>query len=317
MGGMAHEDDDTLGYDEDDEPTEVDLRPPLIATVSQRRGARGRTLDGRPPTPSVLMSQGDAGGTPARWQRPLHPIGARLTGAAFTHVGMVRSDNEDAYLVWPDAHLMVIADGMGGHQAGDVASRVAIECLRDHLVRGGVPMAIEAAQDRVVDAVHAAHGQITTLSGASESLKGMGTTLVVLWIIGDQALAVHVGDSRLYRARGDQLDQITGDHSLAFELKRRGILDTQGMQAFRHKNVLTQALGGKEALKPDAAQFTVQPGDRFLLCTDGLSDLVDGDRMRAALTGSQPPEDQARDLVEAALGEGGRDNITVVVAHID
>ena len=329
---MSNDDaDDDAAFGTDLDATEIDLRPPSFAPGAPRRGSRA-TLVGRPPAPGVLMSDGVTTGVttrvatgvatgvassaPGTWQCPIASSDLRVVGAALSHVGMVRADNEDAFLIWPDAHLMVIADGMGGHRAGDVASRVAIDCLREHLVRGGVPLDQAAAEDRIVSAVHAAHEQINALSDTSADFKGMGTTLVVLWLLPDGALAVHVGDSRLYRDRDGVLEQVTGDHSLASELKRRGILDTQGLAAFKHKNVLTQALGGRETLRPEARQLDVRRGDRFLLCTDGLSDLVPHDALHALLASDEPPGSQAQSLVDRALGAGGRDNVTVIVAHV-
>ncbi len=315
---MADEDMDTRPWplDDDDEETAIDVRPAFI-----ERGAAITVRTTQPgvfePEINVLECKGGSTAEPLAWRGAVGGAPLRVSGAAITHPGLVREGNEDAFLVWADSHLAVVADGMGGHSGGEVASAIAVESIRDVLVTSGSPASLEAGRDRVFTAVQTAHRRINDLSDRQAELRGMGTTIVALWVLGARALVVHVGDSRLYRLRGGTLEQVTGDHSLAQELKNRGILDTQGMQSFPNKHILTQALGGKNTVVPEASVLDVCPGDRFVLCSDGLSDFVHSKLVRAFTGTPSTPEVQARTLVEAALANGGKDNVTVVVVHID
>ncbi len=316
---MASDDEDTRPWpiEEEDDATAIDMQPPSFfdrnTTITVRTTQPGVLA----PELDVLECKGGSTTEPLSWKGRCRAAPLRVCGAAITHPGLVREGNEDAFLVWPDSHLAVVADGMGGHQGGEIASAIAVESIRDALVKQGSASDVEHGSEMVCQAVETAHARINQLSDSQVELRGMGTTIVALWVLGEKALVVHVGDSRLYRLRDAKLEQITGDHSLAQELKNRGILDTQGMQTFPNKHILTQALGGKKQIRPDASVLDVRPGDRFILCSDGLSDFVDKKLMAAFLGTPSPPEVQARTLVEAALGNGGEDNVTVVVLHAD
>lgn len=315
---VADDDDDTRPWPiDDDEETAIDMQAPSFFDRNTTITVRTTQPGVRSPELDVLECKGGSTREPLAWRGRCRAAPLRVTGAAITHPGLVREGNEDAFLVWPDSHLAVVADGMGGHQGGEVASAIAVESIRDALVHHGSASDVEHGSDMLCAAVATAHARINQLSDSQVELRGMGTTIVALWVLGEQALVVHVGDSRLYRLRDAKLEQITGDHSLAQELKNRGILDTQGMQSFPNKHILTQALGGKSAVRPEASVLDVRPGDRFILCSDGLSDFVDRKLMAAFIGTPSPPEVQARTLVEAALGNGGEDNVTVVVLHAE
>lgn len=280
------------------------------------------SLPGRRDTVHVLESYGGSAAEALGWggavATPGIPgRGPRLfaRGAALTHVGLVREGNEDAYLVWPEGNMALVADGMGGHAAGEVASAVAVETVRDRLVQSGVPGDAPSARDAFVDAVRQADARVAEVA-EQQGLDGMGTTLVGLWLIDDAAVVVHVGDSRLYRLRDGQLEQITGDHNLGSELKRRGIFDTHTAMTHPQRHMLTRSLGGRTRVAPDQVVLPLRAGDRFLLCSDGLTDMVSTDLVRGFLGTPSPPNVNAQTLVEAALAGGGRDNITVVVVHV-
>ncbi len=305
--------DDPLPPDEDEE-TAVDLRPAWVD--------RTTTITVRTTVPDdhtqldLLECKGGVTQEPLSWSGRLRAAPLKAAGAAISHTGLVREGNEDAFLVWPESNLAVVADGMGGRQGGEVASAIAVEAIRDVLVAHGAAQDTDHAREMLLLAVQSGHARINDLSGKQVELKGMGTTLVALWLIGEQALVVHVGDSRVYRLRDGELTQLTGDHSLAQELKNRGILDTQTYELFPNKHVLTQALGGKEDIHPDTTVLDTRAGDRFLLCTDGLSDFVEEHLVCAFLGTPSGPDVQARTLVEAALANGGRDNVTVAVVQV-
>ena len=214
--------------------------------------------------------------------------GGRVQVAARTEIGHVRSRNEDALLVAREDGLLAVCDGLGGHPAGDVASAVAVDSLR--------ASAAEAAgsQDGLVAAVHAAHDAVVAAASAHPERSGMATTVVVA-TLGDGTVRVaHVGDSRAYLLDPDgQLAQVTRDH---------------GMGGY-----ITQALGLDRGVEPDLVELETPPGSRLLLCSDGLSNMVDPDAI-ASLLGSGDAEKACDSLVEEALDRGGVDNVTVVVA---
>ncbi len=226
-------------------------------------------------------------------------------------VGRVRSNNQDATLVAPD--LFAVADGMGGHQGGEVASAIAVETLRS-AVAAPTPASL-------VEAVRAANQAIWDRSAADPELRGMGTTLCALAVVegtggGEQLMVVNVGDSRAYLFRNGELSQLTRDHSLVEDLRAEGRLTDEEAAAHPHRNILTRALGSEPDVEVDQHEVEPLAGDRFLLCSDGLFNEVTLDRIGATLRRLADPEDTARELVRLANEHGGRDNITVVVVDV-
>jgi PPM family protein phosphatase len=229
-----------------------------------------------------------------------------------THAGRVRSTNEDNYMARDDVGLWVVADGMGGHQGGDVASAIACETLgrsfADHTVDGLIE-AIERANEAVYEA-----------SAGDPELTGMGTTMVALALVdehGDELLAVaNVGDSRVYRYSIGQLEQLTNDHSLVADLVREGTLSPEEAAVHPQRNIVTRALGVNDRVPVDT--LTVEPvaGDRFLLCSDGLFNEVPEPGIAAVLHRVADPREAADELVRLAGEGGGRDNVTVVVVDV-
>jgi serine/threonine protein phosphatase PrpC len=210
--------------------------------------------------------------------------------AARTEVGHVRARNEDALLVAPDDRLIAVCDGLGGHPSGDVASATAVESLR-----ASAPSAAASAE-ALVDALRAAHVAVVAAAGEEPDRRGMATTVVAA-TLGDAdgtATVAHVGDSRAYLRDPDgTLTQVTRDH---------------GMGGY-----ITQALGLDRDVEPDVVEVATPPGARLLLCSDGLSNMVDADAI-GALLGRGDAQEACDALVDEALGRGGLDNVTVVVA---
>ncbi|MET0739565.1 MAG: Stp1/IreP family PP2C-type Ser/Thr phosphatase [Acidimicrobiales bacterium] len=228
-----------------------------------------------------------------------------------TDVGRVRSNNQDSLLV-REGELFAVADGMGGHQGGEVASALALETLgRAH---------DDPSTSNLVQAVRSANQAVFEKAGTSPDLKGMGTTLTALADVdtseGKRLGIVNVGDSRLYRARGDHLEQLTEDHSLVASLVRQGRITAEEAESHPQRNILTRALGIDEAVAVDSWEVEPIPGDRFLICSDGLFNEVDEGRMIATLRRFDDPADAARELVRLANEGGGRDNITAVVVDV-
>jgi protein phosphatase len=229
-----------------------------------------------------------------------------------THAGKVRQNNEDALLVGEgkDETLFVVADGIGGFEAGEVASSLAVDVLKDLQPDEPFKAAIGEANRRIVAA-----------GRGDEKLSGMGTTVVAIRFGGKQgepvAEVAHVGDSRAYLMRGGDMYPITEDHSLVAELVRSGDLTRDQAAEHPQKNLITRALGADEEVDVDTAILSVGAGDRILLCSDGLSDMVSEAGISEILAESlDDPERAARGLLSAALDAGGNDNITVVVVDV-
>jgi len=229
-----------------------------------------------------------------------------------THPGKVRKNNEDSLLVGEghDETLFVVADGIGGFEAGEVASRIAIDVLKDLVPSEPLDGAIREANRRILAAAR-----------GDEKLRGMGTTVVTTRFGGTEeeptAEISHVGDSRAYLLRGGELQAITEDHSLVAELVRSGDLTRDQASEHPQKNLITRALGAEEEVEVDTTVLPVRAEDRLLLCSDGLSDMVPESEMLDLLT-SYPgdPERTTRALLSAALDAGGVDNVTVIVVDI-
>ena len=235
-----------------------------------------------------------------------------LQFAKATHTGLVRSHNEDAVACVPgERWLMVLCDGMGGHSAGEVASQTAVELLCAE-ARSGAHTVAEYRK-AIGDANAAVYGRSST----DARTHGMGTTLVLAFGQGREAVVANVGDSRAYllRAETGVLRRITRDHSLVEEMLLSGQLTAEEAKTYPFRNVITRALGTDETIAVDAQDIDTRPGDRFLLCTDGLSNYVERAELRKVLAGSAPEEACAR-LIDLALSRGGRDNITVIAARL-
>ncbi len=229
-----------------------------------------------------------------------------------TDAGKVRQNNEDALLVGDgeDETLFVVADGIGGFEAGEVASSLAVEVLRDLRPDRSFKTAIAEANRRILAA-----------GRTNEKLSGMGTTVVAIRFGGTQreplAEVAHVGDSRAYLVRGGEMNPITEDHSLVAELVRSGDLTRDQAAEHPQKNLITRALGAEEDVAVDTTVLPIEAGDRVLLCSDGLSDMVHEARISEILLDSpEDPERAARGLLAAALDAGGNDNITAIVVDV-
>lgn len=244
-------------------------------------------------------------------------------------VGQIRQRNEDNFLVMPDHHIFAVADGMGGHASGDLASRICVETLfhffRDDNAlkeleqiwanaetsqRQGFPSSDAFIINRAIEASNQA---IFHTAQTNRHHRSMGTTLVVMKLDGNQLNFGYVGDSRLYRCRGGAFEQLSYDHSLANEYLRLNMIREEDVHQFQYKNVILRALGLNEEVKSDSITTESIKGDRYLLCTDGLTDLVPDDEISACFGQDVPPEEVAKSLVDLANETGGFDNITVMV----
>ncbi len=227
-----------------------------------------------------------------------------------SHVGLVREQNEDTVLVDEQQGIFILADGMGGHNAGEVASLLAAETLRDALQRQ------TASADLLRLAFRRANRAVFERQLGEESLSGMGTTLTALWEEGDHVLLGHVGDSRAYLYAGGRLRQISEDHSYVADLVRAGAITEE--EAFHHprRNVITRAVGTDESVRADVVEILKAPGEKWLLCSDGLTDLV-RDPEIAEILAQFSGQEAVEQLVDKALLYGGKDNVSVLLVEVD
>ncbi len=228
----------------------------------------------------------------------------RLATGSATDVGRVRDGNEDGLLVDETMGLVAVADGMGGHQAGEVASATALEAVRA-AVRSGRPI-----RDAIVEANEAVYDKAEDNS----ELRGMGTTITAGTLAaGGTLLIAHVGDSRAYLLRDSDLSQITDDHSLVEEMVRDGQLTPEQAAVHPQRSIITRALGIDAEVEVALYPVELQPGDRLMLCSDGLTTMVSADDIAAILRRESDPQRAARQLIDAANEAGGEDNVTAVV----
>lgn len=231
-------------------------------------------------------------------------------------IGRVRMVNEDRAIVQEDLNgwaLAIVADGMGGHQAGDIASTMAVELIQDGLQRVNPNLSAEERQRQLQTAIEVANEKIFEFASQRENYHGMGTTVVTVLARDDRAVIAHIGDSRAYRIRDESIEQLTEDHSLVNELVRSGQISREEANHHPRRNVLTRALGTEPTIEVDVQEITWQPGDLLLLCSDGLSSLVEKNKLLQTVAGEGELEAKVQQLVKAALDAGGDDNITVVL----
>ena len=228
-----------------------------------------------------------------------------------THVGLRRKVNEDSVLVRTDRGLWAVADGMGGHDAGDVASAMVTEALLHLPIVYGLDNMVEAA----VAVIAKVNRDLIALASSNGPQRTIGSTVVGLAIAGEQYRCFWAGDSRAYRIRGARIDQLSRDHSLVQGLVDAGMLDPRDAEHHPNANVVTRAVGVADDLKTDIVGGDVRPGDQFLLASDGLTRLVDDDEMVEVLT-SAPPEQAADKLLEMSLARGAPDNVSLIIVKV-
>ncbi|MEW6325589.1 MAG: Stp1/IreP family PP2C-type Ser/Thr phosphatase [Nitrospirota bacterium] len=232
-------------------------------------------------------------------------------------IGKVRQANQDAFAVDADRHIYIVADGMGGHSGGEVASWKAVETvlavLRDPQTDENT---VEPADRVLVRAIQAANEQVFRMAAEDRRLHGMGTTLVALRLSGPTAVVGSVGDSRVYLWRDGQLRQVTSDHSLVNEYVRLGTLSAEEASTHPLKHIISRAIGVHPTVDVDQFTIPLKPGDLFLLCSDGLTNMLDQEEIAAALAAvGGDPSIICAECINRANAKGGLDNITVVAVH--
>jgi protein phosphatase len=247
-----------------------------------------------------------------------------LTAFGESDVGMHRDSNEDSFGVLPSAGLFMVADGMGGTAAGEVASRLVVHEVRNAVDDGDTTWWPEtsvtgpdSAPRRFMSGIHRGNRRILTLASRDRRKRGMGTTFAGLLVLPRSAMIAHVGDSRVYRLRSGKLGLLTHDHTLVNELIDRGFLNPEDAATSPRRHVLTRAVGVLETVEVDARIVDTRPGDVFLICSDGLHGELSDEEIAAVLTTHADPEFAVLRLIQLANQKGGRDNVTAVVVRID
>jgi len=242
---------------------------------------------------------------------------SKIDAIGITDVGQVRDHNEDSIDCDIERGMFILADGMGGHNAGEVASALAIESIKHALYDVLTPEIINSEivdyNDALYESITYANTEIFEQAAENTEYAGMGTTLVMALIQADRALIANVGDSRLYVHNDSNLKQLTTDHSLVQEMVDNGYLSEEEAYSAVSRNLITRALGIADEVEVDLIEHKIQSGDVFLLCSDGLSDLVIDDEISTILSESDSLNDAAKNLITAANAKGGKDNISVIL----
>jgi PPM family protein phosphatase len=250
----------------------------------------------------------------------------RIDVSGQTHVGMKRQHNEDNYLMLPEERLFVVADGMGGHSSGEVASQIAVQEMGEFFKMtsqdGDItwPFKMDKVrnydENRLAVGIKLANSRIFEKASLDHTKKGMGTTIVAIHFSKDGVVVGHVGDSRVYFFREGTLRQVTEDHSLLNDYLKAKKLTPEEIEAFPHKNVIVRALGMKDKVEVDVSRVQPQENDIFLLCSDGLSGMVTDPQMQAILVANSGNlEKAAQTMIEVANANGGNDNVTCILAQ--
>jgi serine/threonine protein phosphatase PrpC len=252
----------------------------------------------------------------------------KITYKAVSDVGRKRKGNEDSLFVNPEQHLFVVADGMGGHAAGEIASKVAVESINEFvcLTGGdeeitwpfGLDENISYDGNRLKTAIRYANRKVLEATKEKSEYEGMATTVAAVLVDGDTANLGHVGDSRVYLVRDGEINQLTSDHSWVNEQIQSGVISPDQARTHPLRNVVTRALGGKPDLQVDMQQHKAKAGDILLLCSDGLTTMIpDEDIVRVVRDAAGDVEKAAQALVASANAKGGEDNITVLLIRFD
>jgi len=243
-----------------------------------------------------------------------------------THVGRQRQHNEDAFLVSDDSRLFLVADGMGGHAAGEIASRIAVDAVSEFILHtkeddGTWPHSYDEqfsrSTNRLMAALRLANTRVVEAMRKDVRLRGMGTTIVAGLAEGGTVSISHVGDSRAYLVREERLSRLTNDHSWVFEQVQAGMITEAEAEKHPLRNVITRALGGALQVVPDAKEVEARAGDVYLLCSDGLTGMVPEDEiLKIVLENREDLEKACEQLVEVANANGGSDNVTTILLEV-
>jgi len=242
-----------------------------------------------------------------------------------TDMGLVRPNNEDGFYIDEKARLLVVADGMGGHASGEIASKLALDVIRDYFKafhEGRVALVGKFDEDQseltkaIGSSVRLANQAIYEAAKSNAGWQGMGTTVAAVVANRDRLSIAHVGDSRVYLVRAGDIEQLTDDHSVVYEQVKRELLTREEAQKSETRNLLTRSLGVASDVEVDVSELTLSAGDILVLCTDGLTSMISDDDILALAVSMKDPAAVCDRLIELANEQGGKDNITVVVGYV-
>jgi PPM family protein phosphatase len=243
-------------------------------------------------------------------------ISYTINAAGQSDVGLIRENNEDAWMLIPEHNVYVLADGMGGHSAGEVAAQEAVELYSKFLQDRSHLITLGNAKEVIKEVIQEVNRSVFRLSRADRELRGMGTTLCSVVFLDHTVIYAHVGDSRVYRWRDQKIQQLTEDHSLVQELLDLGELNNRQAREFQKRNIITKAIGTEPKVIPTLDSCDLVEGDYFLMCSDGLSDLLTDREIEKVLNLAASTEQKVALLVQSANRRGGLDNITVILMEV-
>jgi PPM family protein phosphatase len=245
----------------------------------------------------------------------------KVTTYGLSEIGLVRQNNEDSWAIIPEINFYALADGMGGHNAGEVASREAIKAVCEHFQQtlqiAGSNLSIEEAHGLIQLAIEHANDVVYGLSRTDMTLQGMGTTLCCIYCHPKGLIYAHVGDSRIYKFTRGTLEQITKDHSLLRELVDMGQINEHQAGEFIYKNIITKAIGTESVIEPTVNICDAVTGDVYLICSDGLSDMLTINEMEAILSDEPDIKKATKKLITEAINKGGFDNVTILTLKVN
>lgn len=252
----------------------------------------------------------------------------RPVASGITDKGLKRDNNEDWYFIDDEMGLYIVADGLGGHRAGEVASKTAVDVIKKSFsdwinararaedLYGEPDDTLSLKGNYILSSIRLANSVIYEMSNEHDEYRGMGTTVGVLVVDKDEIVSANVGDSRVYLIREGIIERLSRDHTLVEERLARGLMRPEEVDDFPYKHVLTRNLGSEKDVIPDVFEIDSLPGDRFVLCSDGLTDLVQDEEIRDYTLRASGPEEVCRNLLDLALERGGHDNTTIVSVFI-
>lgn len=243
----------------------------------------------------------------------------KIVAAGQTDIGKKRKANQDSFRMDEENTFYIVADGMGGHAGGELASKITVDTIAEYLVHDKEATSSQTPQDLIIGAIHRANAAVYSQAQENPKLRGMGTTVLVLYFEKDMMYIGHVGDSRVYFVRGNEIWQLTRDHSLVNEKFKAGIITRDQMRSDKSKNVITRSVGFESSVLADIYQKQIQPGDFYLACSDGLSGMLEDQQileiLKSKLAATRDLSKAVKSLIEEANANGGDDNITLVIAH--
>lgn len=234
-------------------------------------------------------------------------------------IGLVRITNEDVFALMPKEKFFILADGMGGHNGGEIAANETVvqlcQFIKNLFSRSRLPN-LEKLKTEIAQAILSTNLWVYDLASKEKEMKGMGTTLCLSLVVDKSLIYAHVGDSRIYQVRRGRISQLTHDHSLRAELIAKGELDESLASAFPYKNVITRAIGTQPTVVPEVHSCTLEPGDIYFLCSDGLTDRLTDQQILNIIRGAKTVKESGEELIQDAKKKGGDDNITVVLFKV-